>query len=216
MIWVTVGGWSSATPMSRPAWSLPRWRTTGSTIRSITGARVYITLPGGKREAFTFQPKFAPGLKGSFLGIYLPQFVPDAGVTSQLTVPTTDLTVDSDGTVYQYYGWAYNPADPIIGGHYSLTTKDGLAYDIDAGTGKIATVGDANDNTLTFTDDGINSSSGTNVTFDADPQGRIRAVVDPAGHADQVRLQCRRRSRLGDRPRRQRDAVRLRGIRPTT
>src|SRR5262249_27349556 len=32
------------------------------------GTRVYVTLPGGKREGFTFHPTLAPGIRGSFLG----------------------------------------------------------------------------------------------------------------------------------------------------
>ena len=42
------------------------------------GARVYVTLPGGQREGFTFSPQPAPGLAGSFLGIFKPNFEADA------------------------------------------------------------------------------------------------------------------------------------------
>ncbi len=33
----------------------------------VKGTIVFVTLPGGKRERFTFEPQLAPGLKGSFL-----------------------------------------------------------------------------------------------------------------------------------------------------
>jgi len=147
------------------------------------GTRVYVTLPGGEREGFTFEAELAPGLKGSFLGIYYPNFVPDAGVTSQLSVPSYDLSVDADGQFYSYEdGIPYNASSPAFGGVYTLSTKDGLAYTIDGNSGKLMTATDANGNTLTFTDAGITSSAGPQVTFDRDPQGRIVAVTDPVGN----------------------------------
>jgi RHS repeat-associated protein len=144
--------------------------------------RVYVTLPGGKREGFTFHPTLAPGFRGSFLGIYVPSFTPDAGVTDQLTVPSFNLAVSTDGTVSSYGdGLPYNPASPLFAGYYVLTTKDGLAYQIDGNTGSLRQVTDANSNTLTFSDAGIVSSAGPQVTFARDPQGRITALTDPAG-----------------------------------
>ncbi len=38
--------------------------------------KVYLTLPGGQREGFTFQPRVADGLRGAFIGIFEPEFVP--------------------------------------------------------------------------------------------------------------------------------------------
>jgi RHS repeat-associated protein len=147
-----------------------------------TRSKVYLTLPGGQREGFTFQPKVADGLLGSFVGVFKPQFVPDAGVTDSLTVTSADLRVDTDGNFYDFdAGIPYNPADPNFGGSYLLTTKDGLAYSIDGITGQLTEVSDSNNNTLTFSDTGVASSTGTGVTFQRDPQGRIAAVVDPMG-----------------------------------
>ena len=51
------------------------------------GTRVYVTLPGGRREGFTFQPDAGAGLRAAVLGFYDPSFVPDPGVTSRLSVP---------------------------------------------------------------------------------------------------------------------------------
>jgi RHS repeat-associated protein len=146
------------------------------------GTHVYMTPPGGQRQGFTFEPDVEAGLRGSFLGMFEPKFVPDDGVMSSLTVAPADLRIDADGTVYDYNtGLAYNPADPNFGGSYLLTTTDGIAYNIDGITGQITTVADRNNNTLTFSDAGIVSSSGTSVAFERDPQGRIAAIVDPAG-----------------------------------
>jgi RHS repeat-associated protein len=146
-------------------------------------SHVYVTLPGGQRQGFTFQPTVAPNLAGSFLGIFDPAFVPDAGVTSSLTVAPADLRIDSDGTVYDYgTGDAYNPASPLFGGSYLLTTTAGLAYSIDAETGQLSAISDPDNNTLTFSDTGIVSSTGTSITFQRDPQGRIAAIIDPMGN----------------------------------
>jgi RHS repeat-associated protein len=147
-----------------------------------TRTRVYVTLPGGQRQGFTFAPTLAPGFRGSFLGVYEPKFVPDAGVTSQLSVANTELMLGPDGQFDSYVdGTPYNASSPAFGGIYTLSTKDGLAYTIDGNSGKLLTATDANGNTLTFTDSGIVSSAGPQVTFDRDPQGRIVAVTDPAG-----------------------------------
>ena len=144
--------------------------------------RVYVTLPGGEREGFTFKPKLAPGLKGGFLGIYEPYFEPDPDVTSELTVSNFDLRIMDDGTVRPWIGGSlpYNPANSAFGtGNYTLTTKEGITYTIDGTTGSLDTVTDLNGNALNFTDEGIFSSSGQRITFERDSQGRISAVVDP-------------------------------------
>ncbi|MCF7962081.1 MAG: putative Ig domain-containing protein [Pirellula sp.] len=147
------------------------------------GARVYVTLPGGKREGFTFRPQLAPGLKGSYLGIFYPNFVPDTGNTSSLSVPRSDLfTTDSGEMISVGGGLAYNPASSAFGGNYIVTTKDGIAFEIDGDTGDLLTVADTNDNTLTYTDDGIISSTGQSVVFERDARGRIAAVKDPRGN----------------------------------
>ena len=147
------------------------------------GARVYITLPGGQREGFTFQPQRAPGLKGSFLGIWQPKFVPDADVTSELTVQNFDLFRTKTG---EYLGFAsslgYNPSNSAFGGTYTLTTKEGIIYEIDGDTGDTKTVRDRNGNELTFTDGGVFSSTGQEITFERDAQNRITAVIDPNGN----------------------------------
>jgi RHS repeat-associated protein len=151
------------------------------------GTRVYITLPGGKREAFTFKPKMVEKYDGVYLGqfakyFYTPEFVADKGVTSTLSVESNFIT-KGQGT-NQFYGFAgnaYNPEDPYFGGKYKLTTKEGIVYEIDAATGDLLTVTDTNGNKLTYTDEGIYSSTSKQVTFERDAQGRIAAVKDPMG-----------------------------------
>jgi RHS repeat-associated protein len=150
------------------------------------GSKVYVTLPGGKREMFTFEPAPAPGLIGGFLGIIYPKFVAEPGVTDTLSVDPADLRQFDDGTFGDWAGgYPYNPADPIFGGHYVLTTKAGLSYDIDAQSGNLNQVSDANHNVLHFTSGGIISDAGPKITFSRDAQGRITAATDPAGETIQ-------------------------------
>jgi RHS repeat-associated protein len=147
-----------------------------------TRTKVYVTLPGGQREGFTFQPQVQSGLAGSFLGMFEPNFVPDAGVKDSLAVSPANLRLDDNGNASDFFtGLPYNPADPNFGGSYLLTTKDGIAYNIDGITGQITTVSDPNNNTLTFSDAGVVSTIGTTVAFERDPEGRISAIVDPMG-----------------------------------
>ncbi len=147
------------------------------------GTRVYVTLPGGKREGFTFQA--APdGILGGFLGIFIPTFVPDEGNTSTLTVQSEKLRFNPDlGEFQSYVGLLpYNPASPAFGGAYTLTTKEGLEYTIDGISGDVRTIADRNGVTLTFEESGISSSVGARVDFERDAQGRITAVIDPEGN----------------------------------
>jgi RHS repeat-associated protein len=147
------------------------------------GARVYVTAPGGRREGFTFRPRLVSGF-GALVGFYNPVFVPDRGVTSQLSVNNfTLIRSQSDGLFYGANGLAYNPSDELnFGGRFYLTTKDGIAYEIDANTGDLVTLSDANRNVLTFTEAAIESNRGPRITFQRDPQGRITSVTDPSGN----------------------------------
>jgi RHS repeat-associated protein len=149
------------------------------------GTRVFVTPPGGTREGFTFVPRIEedPDFYGLILYAH-PAFVADPGVTDALTVPDVTLTLTGNqwgfGSAFGFRN--YNPADPLFGGTYTLTTKPGVAYQIDAASGQVQTATDRNDNRLTFTADAITSNRGLAVPEERDPQGRIVAVVDPRGN----------------------------------
>jgi RHS repeat-associated protein len=147
------------------------------------GTRVYVTLPGGQREGFTFTP-----IPAMFLGAvfyYVPNFVPDPGVFDQLQVPQVQLTKLGDEylTIEDFGLNDYNPADPEYGGSYSIKTVDRKTYSIDAKAGTLQSVTDRNGNTLSFDDGGIYSTTGRAVLFQRDPQGRIIAITDPRGNS---------------------------------
>ncbi|TYQ27480.1 putative Ig domain-containing protein [Pseudanabaena sp. UWO310] len=159
------------------------------------GTKVFITLPGGKRETFTFKPtrdpisSYFPAIDGYDTSIYHPAFTSEKGSTSTLTVVDTKLSY-IDGKYYSLgSGVAYNPADGYFGNKYILTTKEGIVYEIDGTTGDLNKVTNPNGNTLTFTDAGITASTalstgsdtGKAVTFQRDASGRITSVTDPLG-----------------------------------
>jgi large repetitive protein len=162
--------------------------------------RVYITLPGGKREAFTFKPTInrlsgflgyaasQGGVSGFDTNLYNPAFEADKGVTSTLSVRNPEssgnmLSRNLDTGMFRNLGGQlYDPADPYFGGIYILTTKEGIEYEIDGKTGDLLKVTDTNGNVLTFSDTEIKSSTGQQVTFERDAQNRITAVIDPMGN----------------------------------
>lgn len=144
------------------------------------GDRVFITLPGGKREGFTFRTQAQRFLLVNF---YHPMFVPDRGVTSRLTTKDAMLRKRGDEYIDALSGLPYNPANDIFGAAYKLTTRDSIEYQINGMTGQLDAVIDRNGNALSFSDGGIISSAGPAITFERDVQGRIVALVDPMGNA---------------------------------
>ncbi len=145
------------------------------------GSRVVISMPGGQTEGFTFEPYVSEDLFGIPI-YYAPAFVPDPGVAAQLTVPSVDLTQAGNEFISEGDGGeGYNPKDPVFGNTYTLTTPDGLVRTIDATTGQLLTESNRNNITLTFSDSGIVSSTGAQITFTRDFAGRITTITDPAG-----------------------------------
>lgn len=91
-------------------------------------ARLYVTMPGGKREGFTFRP-IPRTLFGAVFG-YIPNFVPDPGVVDQLEPPQTDMQLfGNDYVVEEDDGLIdYNPQDPELGDRYDVVTPQGIDY----------------------------------------------------------------------------------------
>ncbi|MBE9011234.1 putative Ig domain-containing protein, partial [Pseudanabaenaceae cyanobacterium LEGE 13415] len=160
--------------------------------------KVYITLPGGKREAFQFAPIGDPVNQFIRSGtdttkFYIPAFRALNGSTNTLQVRlrgTDELPSGLNRTKwfnegpdgkFREVGTPFDPANPFFGLEYVLTTKDGTAYIIDPTTGTLTEVRDPNGNRITYTDNAITSSTGQKVTFERDAQGRIVSVTDPMG-----------------------------------
>ncbi len=148
--------------------------------------RIYVTMPGGQREGFTFYLRREADPNFADQNVYLhPEFQSDPGVTDRLSVPDISLTLSAgQDAFYSTFGtMGYTPTDPFVAGDYTLTTKQGIAYAIDPDTGKFKSATDRNGNQLTFTDDGITSNRGTQITFERDVSGRITRIIDPAGNS---------------------------------
>ncbi|MGB0560174.1 MAG: Ig-like domain-containing protein, partial [Spirulinaceae cyanobacterium] len=148
--------------------------------------RVFVTLPGGKRTSFRFQPvlneEFAEAGLTTFASLtpYSPAFVAEDGSGLTLSVKGTVILEDQNNGEYRAVdGTPYNPADFRFGGQYTLTTRDGIEYQIDPESGDLLTATDTNGNKLTFTDAGISSDTGVTVRFERDAEGRIVKVIDP-------------------------------------
>ena len=144
------------------------------------GTRIIITLPDGTKEGFTFSPKQTVS---GFIATpdYLPRFVADYGVKSELIVPQRYIRKLGSGYIDMESGRDYSPADPILGGSYTLKLRNGTDLAINAETGELSTITDRNGNTLTFTGMGIEHSSGRSVQFERDYAGRITSIADNAG-----------------------------------
>jgi large repetitive protein len=122
------------------------------TIGFQDGDRVYITLPGGKREGFTFRAVPLTSDFNSVLGgrLYSPSFVADRGNTSTLTVPGAEyknntatnqfstgssgnpnnvLIRNGNGQLVNLGGRVFRPEDEGFGNRYLLTSKDGTVYE---------------------------------------------------------------------------------------
>jgi hypothetical protein len=145
--------------------------------------KVFITLPGGTRQAFSFKAEQVTEVDGQSLGyasrfFFKPTFVGDKGVTSTLTLEDGSFFTRSaqNGEYVNFQIRPFHPSNGVGQGVYVLKTKDGTKYRIDAETGDLLTVEDTNGNKLTYSDDGIVSSTGQKVTFERDGSGRIKSV----------------------------------------
>ena len=149
------------------------------------GTKVYLTLPGGTRQGYTFTPEIRsfPGI-GNSLTIATPRFTPDRGVRNMLSVRGGSYVVKETGELVSGGGQPYNPAAEEFGGGYTLTTPEGIIYRIDGKTGMLVSAKDRNDNLLIFTDSGIRGG-GVNLSFERDARGRITKAIDPAGNSVQ-------------------------------
>ena len=141
------------------------------------GSRVYLTTPTGERVGFTFQPEFAAG--GLFGASYRANFESDAGVYYQLEVPEGDsgfLSLNDDGTMALFgFGFPWNPD------RFVLVAPDGNRFTYHESQGFLEAE-DLNGNKITLNPNGISHSSGPNLIFTRDADGRITSVTDPASN----------------------------------
>jgi RHS repeat-associated protein len=160
------------------------------------GDKVYLTTPDCQRVGFTFSPQPHTGIWTTVSdSFYDPRWLPDPGVDYELYGETdfqrltgvASGTFDRDGLpvpllrlgdgsyIIAQLGAAYNPQG------YQVFGKDQTRWHYSQANG-LLDVTDRRGNTLTVTPGGISSSSGQQVLFQRDMQGRITCVIDAAGN----------------------------------
>ncbi|MFN0057738.1 MAG: putative Ig domain-containing protein [Planctomycetota bacterium] len=134
------------------------------------GTRVHVTLPSGRRVGFTFQP--TPTMFGF---VVTPRFEPDAGVTETLEALSQfgGTTLLFTGTACFEFIFPYNPRE------YVLTTEKGVRYTIDEHDGLLR-MEDIFGNAIDVTPSGLVSSTGIEIGFERDGQGRITRILEPS------------------------------------
>ena len=136
---------------------------------------VTVTLPDGEVEKFQAkaQPECSPQQPEVNVQIV---FEPIDGTDTVLEAPQLGLQKLVGGNLVDPGDSAVS-ADPQF---YRLTTPEGYIYELNQGF-TVNEVIDPNGNTLTFTENGIVHSSGENLEFVRDTQGRISQIIAPDG-----------------------------------
>ncbi|MGQ9610193.1 MAG: RHS repeat-associated core domain-containing protein [bacterium] len=142
---------------------------------------VNVSYPDGKIDEFKME--LNPSSQMLFpVQFTSASFSPKPGTFSKLvSLANNNLVNTSSGTgpivLYDDWDWStvYNPD------RYQLTTEDGTIYIINQDTG-LESITDTNGNQITFGPNGIIHSSGKNVTFTRDSEGRITKITDPKGN----------------------------------
>jgi YD repeat-containing protein len=142
---------------------------------------VAITFPSGRQYRFT--PQASPQCTAEF-----EDTAPDIiwVSTSDPNNPTITLVAAGQNSVFAndvgdgVTQLQDDNADIWDPRQFTLTIEDGSVWQIDQDLG-VTSVRDLNGNTLTITPNGIVQSSGKQVTFARDVQGRITSITDPNG-----------------------------------
>jgi RHS repeat-associated protein len=131
---------------------------------------------GGQRRTFYFQPSST-----IIPNYYVPQYTAEPGFYGSMSNTGDNCSgvllaignlyqcgISNAGSIYQASGFKYT--DPY-----------GRVYTIGA-TGALQSLKDLNGNTLTLASTGITSSTGLNIPFVRDTQGRITQITDAVGN----------------------------------
>ncbi|MGD0470655.1 MAG: DUF2341 domain-containing protein [Terriglobales bacterium] len=136
---------------------------------------------GGQRRTFYLTPQAPPcTIAGCLFPYYFVAFTPEPGLHGTLTDSSQGCPLDlvmPYGSLWECYGGTgqYEPPG------YIYTDPTGTQYNISA-SGALQSVTDRNSNGFTITPNGITSTTGLNVPFVRDSQGRIAQITDPQGN----------------------------------
>ncbi|WP_257387797.1 putative Ig domain-containing protein, partial [Tahibacter caeni] len=145
--------------------------------------RVAVTLPDGTIERFVAKasPECTSLVPPTYVNLV---YEAESGTTSTLTQHTYSIlrigTIAGEPTSHLIDpGDATLAADPS---YYRLTTREGVAYEIDQNAGGLKVVKEPTGKTLTYSATGIVHSSGASVRFVRDGRNRIQRIVLPDGN----------------------------------
>jgi RHS repeat-associated protein len=150
-------------------------------LTPLQSASVAITFPNGRQYRFT--PQSSPPCQ-----LENPITTPDIGwvstsdpdnpaITLAAAEETSVFTLDVGGGVTQLLDSQGNIWDPR---RFTLATEDGSLWLVDQDLG-VTELDDRNGNIIQIGPNGILHSSGAQITFDRDTEGRITSVTDPSG-----------------------------------
>ncbi len=155
------------------------WQLSLSAVNLTTDLSGDVTLTiGGQRHTFYFTPPV------SVLGYLTPLYTAEPGFYGSMTT-----TGDNCAGVLIQVGNTFQcglPTSPNFNegyqpNGYTYTDPYGRVYTISP-TGALQSLKDLNGNTLTLASTGITSSTGLNIPFVRDTQGRITQITDAAGN----------------------------------
>ncbi len=148
-----------------------------------TSARIVTaTFPDGKVYKFQAARQCQAVVAITNPTVTFQQLPGTAGTAGATLAPLDGGSALIDGGVpgvVNLIGFDGLPYNPTV---FRLTTAQGFSYVIDQKLG-VTSLTDPNGNTLTIGAGGVSSSTGTNVVFQRDAQGRITTITDPAGKA---------------------------------
>ena len=151
------------------------------------GTRVFVTLPDGSIQRFTFDPVEVTS------GQYLPYFRPDYDVTSTLDIIGLDSSIlllpleDQEGAYQGPYVTANTNEDFIphrFGSTFLLRTREGVEYVYDIESGELTAVQNDAGQRIDISVNGLETTISGNsteqtITITRDSEGRITEIEDP-------------------------------------
>ncbi|MCL2622290.1 MAG: putative Ig domain-containing protein, partial [Planctomycetaceae bacterium] len=149
------------------------------------GDALYFVLPDGTKEGFVFHAQ--PVTVGYWQNpnFSKPVFTALPGTKSTLLYDG-DWELMSDGrggyTTTHALGdnYAYTPFNTFYGG-VGIQLRNGTILNFDSNDGALTSVRERSGNELYFHHNGMEHSSGKNVTFERDDYGRISSIIGPDG-----------------------------------
>ena len=131
-------------------------------------------MPDGRRTTFFYTP-YAPS--GIFGFLFVPEYTAEPGTYGTLTSNGCELVTLSAGQWFCFPGPRFQETVST----YTYTDPYGREFVMSI-DGTLQSIRDLNNNTLTFSENGISSDTGLNVPFVRDAEGRITQITNTEGN----------------------------------